>query len=165
VNRARPHGIRLAAACLAALLAFGTAQALAAAPISVTTAKHKGGPYSSDAVTNANVPPGKTKSFFWKITTPGSSDLDVTLDDASTPDPNPDGFKIRWFRRHQEISSAVKGPGYEFVLPPDKALKFRAQVTGLQHKHFCLGGQFSITSPVSQTDAGHFAVNDPNACI
>lgn len=102
---------------------------------------------------------GQTKTLYWKVkNNSGDSHQDMSFDDASTPDPS--GYKIKWFRRKQNISSQVKGVGYEFSLGDGKTKIFRATLKRISSgMGFCLGGQGG-SDGIPWFDGAYFGVYD-----
>ncbi len=153
------------------LPALAATHAAAAPPHFVVKAsKHHPRGYSSESVQRASVGADKTKNFYWKIKTRRAAKQRVSLDDASSPFPNPDGFKVKWFRGRHNISSQVKGAnGFKFVVKRQEPQTFRARVTAREpNKDFCLGGQFRTppapTFPADLVVGKYFAINDPQTC-
>ena len=87
-------------------------------------AKDKDGPYG--VVTKASVPNGDSKTLWWRVTSKADSDLNVAFVDDTGGTP---GFKVKWFKGDDNVSSDVNEFGYEFVLHPDQSKYFRGVVT------------------------------------
>ena len=140
----------LCAAVLAvALVAAGGAQA-GKDVFAVKVAKHKDGPYKVDI--KSNIDPGETKSFWFRVRNTGDQSSQMTFDDAGTSDEI--GFKTRWFKAGNNVSSEVEGSGYEFNIDNGQSKYFNAKQTGLDAPgavEGCLAGEAGdgITSDLS----------------
>jgi hypothetical protein len=147
----------------ALVLAVGAGSASALAPQVVTKAgKQKSGPFTHD-LQHLNVPVGKAKRVYWQVKNKNGAPLDVVFDDAATEGPQTEGFRINWFRGKKNISSDVKGGGYEFHMKTGAKKLFSAVVRHRSNASpgFCLGGQTSGLAIIP--DASYFTVND-NDC-
>ena len=157
VRRLR-FGLTLATAC--AVLALGAGQAAAAPAFFTSVSKHKGGPFT-ESVQSVSIPPGATKTLYWKVRSNGGNPppYELSFDDGITKDPNPPGFKIKWFRKDRNITSEVKGPGYEFKVDTEHPKVFRAQVRAVDEGSFCLAGRAYFTEGTPAADSAYFGVN------
>jgi hypothetical protein len=128
----------------------------------IKASKHKDGPYSGE-LQSVNVAPGAKKSVYWRIANVSGSRLQLQFDDAATPDPNPEGFRIKWFKGKREITDDVKAGGFEFTLKKGKKKTFEAVLKAKPSPQpFCLGGQGSKTEPPPEAAGAYFGVNgDP----
>ena len=87
-------------------------------------AKHKDGPYKT--VQGASIALNQTKDFYWKARNVTDAKLpDVLLTDDG---PFPPGWIVRWFKGNDNVTSDVKGDGYEFALKPGKSKFFRSRL-------------------------------------
>jgi hypothetical protein len=156
----KPRTWAVAIALALAALGIGAASSAGLAVIiDVEASKHRDGPYE-DAQQQVNIPVGKEKSLYWRVKNFTAGPLDLTFDDAATGGSDTDGYRIRWYRGRNDISSQVKGSGYPFKLKAGKKKIFRAEV---KHKldvspGFCIGGQAS-----PPPDDAYFAV-DAGSC-
>ena len=147
----------------ALVFAAGAGSASALAPQVVTKAgKHKSGPFTHE-LQHLSVPVGKAKTVYWQVKNRNGAPLDVEFNDAATGDANTEGFRINWFRGQKNVTSDVKGDGYEFHMKADATKLFSAVV---RHRSdgspgFCLGGQTTGLAVIP--DASYFTVND-NDC-
>jgi hypothetical protein len=158
-NRSLVAGMIAAALVLTA--AAGSASALT--PQVVTKAgKHKSGPFTHD-LQHINVPVGKAKTVYWQVKNKNGAPLDMEFNDAATGDGNTEGFRIHWFTGKKNISSDVKGDGYEFHMKTDAKKLFSAVVRHRSNGSpgFCLGGQTTGLAVIP--DSSYFTVND-NEC-
>jgi hypothetical protein len=135
------------------LLGFVTAPASAGeVPHRFKTAKHATGPFTQTAKA-LNVSVGQSKTVYWKVKNAADAKLDLLFDDAETPNPNPPGFKIRWFRGKTDITPEVKGAGFAFTLKPGKARVLRSVV-----KHKTPSGPFCLSAGVTENLSTIFAL-------
>lgn len=126
----------------------------------VRASKHRDGPYL-ETMQDVNVPIGDAKSLYWKVKHITGGTLEMRFTDALTETPNPEGLEIRWFRGTKEITTEVKGSGYEFKLPKDSRKLFRARVKAVGPSDgACVVGQADRIDPPFSDNAG-FAVNGP----
>ncbi len=153
-------------AALTLLVAVLAAPSLSSASdplFTVTAAKQSDGNYKA-GIQNASISQGETKLFFWKIETDESVDQSISFDDAATGDAGGDDYKIKWYKgkkpkSSKDVSSAVKGAGYDFTLKAMKRKFFTAKVKPKpEAESLCLGGQAS-NNPQTYVDAAYFAVN------
>lgn len=108
-----------------ALIAAPTATSLAP-PFSVKVAKHKDGRYKDHI--NSSIGDGETQSFWFRVkSTSDTEDVELTFNDVGSSDD--DGFKTRWFKHGENISSAVEGAGYDFKIDPGQKKYFNAKQT------------------------------------
>lgn len=142
-------------------LALTAVPALAGAPpFEVKASKHKDGPYF-ETTRSVNVPIGDTKSLYWKVKHISGGSLEMRFTDALTESPNPEGLKIRWFKGTKEITTEVKGSGFEFTLPNGWRKLFRARVRAVGASDgACVVGQADRIEPSFSDNVG-FAVNGP----
>ena len=129
-----------AAALTAALmLSAGTAGARLTPPVTLKVAKHKDGPYAYDQV--VNVPVGKSKSVYFKAKNTTGENVDAEFDDNGSSS-GLENFVVKWFRGDKNISSEVKGSGYDFPLKANKQAILRAKLTHSDPgSGFCLDGE------------------------
>ena len=74
----------------------------------------------------AHLGPGKVKSFHIKITnTTPKNTLAISMTAESE---NELGYTQKWFRNSNNITSDVKGAGFDFKLTPGQAKKFRLKL-------------------------------------
>ena len=152
----------VAAVVTVLVVAIGAGSASALSPeITVKASKHKSGPFTHD-LQHLNIPLDAKKTVYWQVKNKSDLDLGLSFDDAATGG-NPDGFRISWFKGRKNVSSDVKGAGYDFPLKAHKRKLFAAVVrhnsTGVPG--FCLGGQAS--GAIVFSDSSYFTVND-NDC-
>jgi hypothetical protein len=115
----------IAAAVVAVAAIALPASASAGEPaVSLKVAKHKDGPYKPEVRTNIKL--NQAKDFYWKARNVTDAEFpDVLLTDDG---PYPTGWIVRWFRGDDNITSDVRGDGYEFVLQPGKSKLFRSRL-------------------------------------
>lgn len=114
----------------------------------VKVAKHQDGPYSD--YQTMNLPVGETKSAYFKVRNKANSNLLHMNFNDNTPDPDPEDFKVKWFKRDNNITSEVKSKsGYQFTLKQDKPLVIRAKV-----KHLDPGDGACIEGEAEGLDVG-----------
>jgi hypothetical protein len=152
--RALPVVLASAALALVPAAALGHGEA----DFTVKAAKHKDGPYT-DQLQSVNVAPEAKKSLYWRVKNLSVTTLPMEFNDAATENPNPEGFRITWFKGKKNITQDVKGAGYEFNLKAGKKKTFEAVVKAkVSPQPFCLGGQAITTAPLDSAGA-YFAVN------
>jgi hypothetical protein len=157
-----PRLLVLAAFMLAALvLTAPQSSAGPTDPFGVRAAKEKDGQYTT-FLQALKVPVGEKKTVYWRIKSKVETDLSAKFDDAATPNPNPGGYKVRWYKGKKEVTTEVKGDGRPFTLPAGGAKTFRATVKHVEPSAgFCLGGQAQTAVPPA-SDGAYFAVGgDP----
>jgi hypothetical protein len=139
--------VLLAASVAALLLVAGTAGARLTPSVGLKVSKHRDGPY--DLVTAVNVPLGQSKSVYFKGKNNLEENLEATFDDDGSSS-GLENFAVKWFRGHRNITSDVKGGGYDFTLKPDKQAIFRAKLTHNDPGDgFCLEANLSVPSTVA----------------
>jgi hypothetical protein len=160
----KPPGAFIACLAIAAVALPATQASALAPPFTTTGAKAKSGPYKAE-IQRVKIAVGSSKTLYWRVRENYDTNQQLRFDDASTPNPNPPGYKVRWFRGKQDITSAVKAPGgYTFVLKAGARKVFRARVKRrAAGSPFCLGGQF-VDVALPYAEGAYFAVNDPEAC-
>ena len=147
---------------LAAAIVLGASQVSAGitpmAPFTVKGGKSKDGPFVAPTAP-VNIEVGKTKTRYWQIKNQSPSDLPLTFDDGATPSPNPEGFKVLWYKGKKDVTAEVKGDGKGFVLPEDGTKYFRATVKHVtESPGFCLEGR--AFHPIPYTAGASFRIND-----
>lgn len=120
-------------ACVAAVVAMVVLGSVATADAGVFVpnsfwAREPGGPYSHD-VLNINLAEGKAKTVYFKAKSVDPDDADVTLRASA-----PAGYKVKWFRGINNVTSEVNqmSPGgFTFHLKSGKSKVFRVKVKAL----------------------------------
>jgi hypothetical protein len=153
--------VPLISAALVALVAMavGATTASAGDPfVKVRAAKHKDGPYLHNPQ-GLMLPAGESKTLYWRVKNIAPDQkLELRFDDAAT-DPE-DDYRVRWFKGHENITSDVSGPGFEFKLKAGAKKLFSARVKHRTNSGIlCLGGQAS--GSLVNPDAAYFNVNGP----
>jgi hypothetical protein len=123
------------------------------------TAKHATGPFTQTDKA-LNVPVGRSKTVYWKVKSAADAKMDLLFDDAVTPNPNPPGFRIRWFRGKTNITPEVKGAGFAFALKPGKAKVLRSVV-----KHKAPSAAFCLSAGVTDGSSTIFALFHVNNAV
>jgi hypothetical protein len=141
-----------------ALIAAPSATSLGPA-IKVAVAKHKDGPYRGEI--NSNMDDGQTRSFWFRVrTTSEQDDLELVFEDLGSSDD--DGFKTRWFKAGNNVSSDVEGSGYEFKIDPGQSKYLNAKQTAPDPTaQTCLAGYAEL--PTITGDTSIVVIND-NIC-
>ena len=143
---------------VAALAPAGGAQA-GSTQFVAKAAKEKDGPYKENV--RVNVANGQKKSLWFKVTgKQESGQLDLQFVDGESTD-SLDGYKVRWFKHGDDVTSEVNGEGYPFHVSPGQSKYFNALVkrTSAAHAPFCLIGGGG--DPMSlDTDFGHAGINE-----
>lgn len=151
-------------ACLTALalvVALPATSALAAPAVTVKVAKHKGGPFTED-VEQVNITAPKT--LYFKALSNGGGQHDATLIHGSCCAGVHD-FKVHYFRKHNNITSDVRGSGFDFPLAIGNPWTFRIRVEPkvANPDQYCLFPHVSIDASAVEF-RGYFAINSPGAC-
>jgi hypothetical protein len=116
-------GTALAVGASPSILGFAPRSAAAGGFAIVKIAKHADGPYKFGIV-NLHLDEGAKKSVYIKARSQSGEPEDALLLEATTPDSE---YKVKYFRGPTNISGAVKGSGYTFILQPHFK-RFRAKV-------------------------------------
>ena len=136
-----------------ALVAVPSASGLAVT-FNIKVAKHKDGPYEVD--TKSNIDAGQTRSLWFRVKNTGDQESSLVFDDAGTSDE--DGFKTKWFKHGDNISSQVQQDGYTFNVAPGQKKYFNAKQTApTPTEDTCLAGQASMT--MIYTDLSSVEIN------
>jgi hypothetical protein len=144
----------------ASVLAVALATVPSASGLAVTfnikVAKHKDGPYKTDI--RSKIDPGETRSFWFRVKNTGDAESQLDFGDADTSDEV--GFKTKWFKHGDNVSSQVQQGGYMFHVDPGQKKYFNAKQTGLDAPgavEGCLAGEASMT--MVYTDLSSVAIN------
>jgi hypothetical protein len=129
----------------------------------VSLAKKKEGPYEFTTTAHLNVT-SKPKDMFFRAVSDQNAPQDVTLRDQSFFDPKSGDFKVRWFRKDEDITRQVRHAGYEFHLEALAHKTFQAVVTPVVNnpQEMCLVGEFTFAGP--EVRNGFVYVNSDTIC-
>jgi hypothetical protein len=148
-------------------LALGVAEAAGPPGIDTKGAKHKDGPYLDD-IQQVRIRIGSSKTLYWEVTNNTVISQNRILTDAATGAQDTSGYNIKWFRGKTNISTDVKGTGYEFTLQGGGTKRFSARI---KHKSagsdaFCLGAQAEPIPPNTEppADGAFFAIPSLSKC-
>lgn len=146
------------------LLAAGlaeTARSGLVVPVPVVKlARDADGPWINKPVINGKLKPGKAKDFFVKIRNTTDHKQNARLE-LRGGDPS---YRLRWFKGRRNITSEVRGGGFEFGLRPRPARVFRLRIKATAAPgEMCVGGQFHVM-PDDVYRGGYFQINSASAC-
>ena len=114
---------------LSAALALGLAASVALAGdlFLMQVSKVKAGPYGPEA--HLNVPKDKTRRAFYKINNNTPDPVEYTFTQSAAGSPK---IKLSWYLGQEDITSAVKGDGYEGEIAGNSSviIKLKAKATG-----------------------------------
>ena len=154
--------ISLLAGALIVLAGVLASPATALDPLyTVQVAKQKSGDY--DRYDTVTLDVGDKRTLYWKVANKTEEDYKVDFNDAATENPNPAGFKVKWFRGDKEITDEVKnGNGYRFKLLEGEKEFFHATIKRtdeMSDENVCLGGQGAMAPEPYYAETAYFGVN------
>ena len=105
----------------------------------VRVAPSKGGEYTQE-LQNQAVAVGETENFFFRIRSYRNPTTRIVFDDFAV-DPNPAGYKIRWFTDDGEnITSEVQAGDHRFRLPNHATEFIEMRAKQVEAGGACVGG-------------------------
>lgn len=131
--------LALIAAALVPLSAAAPAPARGGLPASLKSAKEKDGPFKE--VVRVNMPVGDMKVVWFRAKSSADKPQQFGFNDAESSS-ELEGYKVKWFKGDQNVSSSVQTEGQLLVLEPGdpKFLQAKVKRTG-PGEPFCLIGQ------------------------
>jgi hypothetical protein len=135
----------VAALILLAAIPSAPAAERGTAPFGVKVGKSKDGKFRQTMT--VPLPVGERRDYFFRLRLKGDQpDHGVIFDDAFTTNPHPEGYRVQWYRNGENVSSEVKGPGYDLTLKAGKPRYFRVTVKALDTQFECVGGRLADLS-------------------